>query len=126
MIRMNDARHGANKQSHQYLLHLLDVILVSAETRKHRMTYERAGLLFRAMNYKPDACAQVAVQDIVDMGLTLPDNPGRFPFAQFLDENTDRLQLFDEEPIVQFESLIYDDGEFESKHYCLYEGEYTL
>jgi hypothetical protein len=125
MIRMNDARHGANKQSHQYLLHLLDVILVSAETHKHRMTIERAGLLFRAMRFDPDACAQVAVQDIAAMGLTLPDTLGAFPFADFLAHNADRLQLFDEPPryIDRFEhytSLPIDGNPDDIQYVCVY------
>jgi hypothetical protein len=98
--------------------HVLDAIRVSAETRKHRMTYERAGVLYRAMNYQADACAQVSVQDIEDMGLTLPDTVGEHPFAEFLDWNADRLQLFDDQPIG-----IYG----ESGGYCkmLYRSDFT-
>ena len=61
----------------------------------YRMTYERAGLMYRAMMLKMDACAQVSIRDVIDMGLRLPSvNP---TFAEFLDHNADKLQLFDEE-----------------------------
>jgi hypothetical protein len=62
----------------------------------YRMTIERAGLMFRAMKYQADACGQVSIQEIVDVGLELPDKVGKFPFAEFLAHNADRLQLYDE------------------------------
>ena len=115
MIGVNERKYDSEISGMDYVYQQMHHI--QRETRKYRMTYERAGLLFRAMNYQPDACAQVSVQDIVDMGLTLPDNLGRFPFAEFVDENADRLQLFDEHPTIQIK---YENP---TTYICLYLNE---
>jgi hypothetical protein len=90
MIRMNESKRG-----------LLDTCIMAhyehdtfRDLRRHRMTYECAGLLFRAMMLDVHACSQVALADIDRMGLQLPEVD--LSFAAFIDENADRLQLFDE------------------------------
>jgi hypothetical protein len=60
----------------------------STSTNRHRMTYERAGYIFRAMKLVPFGI----LWDASDMGLVLPDD-GKFD--SFCDLNADRLQLFD-------------------------------
>jgi hypothetical protein len=86
---------------------------IEYECSKHRMTYERAGLMFRAMKLNVKACAEVCIQEVLDMGLVLPDtlNP---TFAEFLDYNADRLQLFDEHPTIQ---LKYENP---TTYICIY------
>jgi hypothetical protein len=66
--------------------------------RKHRMTYERAGLYFRLMKYlSKHANAVTPIETMIsieNMGLHLPDSDNP-TFAEFINHNADRLQLFD-------------------------------
>jgi len=64
----------------------------------YRMTYERAGQYFRAMMLDVSMFPLVNLDDVHRMGLMLPNklNP---TFAGFIDENANRLQLFDKEEI---------------------------
>jgi hypothetical protein len=79
-----------------------DEITNLCDLNRHRMTYERAGHIFRAMKLEelgrstildyPSSVPFGILWDASDIGLVLPDD-GKF--ASFLDLNADRLQLFD-------------------------------
>jgi hypothetical protein len=67
----------------------------STSTNRHRMTYERAGYIFRAMKLYLSILADLhfgMLFDICKMKLILPDID---TFSEFLRVNADRLQLFD-------------------------------
>jgi hypothetical protein len=68
------------------------------DMNRHRMTYELAGLYFRLMKYlskHADAITPIETMIIIEnMGLHLPDSDNP-TFAEFLDYNADRLQLFE-------------------------------
>jgi hypothetical protein len=75
-----------------------DEITNLCDLNRHRMTYERAGLYFRLMKYlskHADAITPIETMiSIENMGLHLPDSDNQ-TYAEFLDYNADRLQLFD-------------------------------
>jgi hypothetical protein len=75
------------------------VVSIQKEIKKYRVTYECAGEIFRAMILDINCFHKINLSQIAEMGLKLPDvlNP---TFAEFLDENRDRLQLFDEPVVV--------------------------
>jgi hypothetical protein len=73
----------------------------------YRMTYERAGVMFRAMMLDISACSQVSIYDIERMGLRLPE--ADLSFAAFLDENADRLQCYDEPVSAHAREICCDD-----------------
>ena len=68
---------------------------IERDLNKHRMTIERAGEYFRAMMLDVSVFDCVSLAELDEIGLRLPptDNP---TFAEFLDWNADRLQLFDD------------------------------
>lgn len=115
MIRMNESKRGLS-MTPLTESHIKDALLILHETRKHRMTYARAGDYFRAMMLNVQALSLVSLADIDAMGLRLPDklNP---TFAEFVDENADRLQLFDELPTIQIK---YENP---TTYICLYLNE---
>jgi hypothetical protein len=57
------------------------------------MTYERAGQIFRALQFIPAALALIQLSEVDDMRLIPPDK--NMKFAEWMGYNADRLQLFD-------------------------------
>jgi hypothetical protein len=105
---------------------------IDYECHKYRMTYERAGYIFRAMKLEnigqstrlefPSTIPFGILWDASDMGLVLPDN-GKF--ESFVDLNEDRLQLFDDDPIAQALYLRFDQeyGELINYTVCFYSND---
>lgn len=91
MIRMNDAQRGAMMFSSNIALG--QVVNESRDIGKHRMTYERAGHIFRALQFIPDALKYVQLIEVDEMRLIPPWKNMRF--AEWVDINADKLQLYD-------------------------------
>jgi hypothetical protein len=104
---------------------------IDYEARKHRMTYERAGYIFRAMKLEnigqstrldyPSSVPFGILWDASDMGLVFPDDG---TFGSFLDLNADRLQLFDEEPCSKGVYFNPSDPESTKTIVCIYESDF--
>lgn len=66
---------------------------IYSECRKHRMTYEQAGVYYRAIKENVSAFSNTGIA-ILYYGLCMPDGS---TFAEFLEANANRLQLYDTE-----------------------------
>jgi len=118
LIRMgiNDQKSlNKNSLSLGTCIHIENLADINTDIRKHRMTYERAGEYFRAMKLDISMLSRVSLADIDTMGLQLPDHQIDPTFAEFLDWNADRLQLFDTPAMMQ---IRYENPTF---IICMYE-----
>lgn len=91
MIRMNDSQRGDMMISAE--ISLAQLIVEKREVKKYRMTYEHAGHIFRALQFIPDALKYVQLTEVDEMRLIPPDK--NMKFAEWLDFNESKLQLFD-------------------------------
>jgi hypothetical protein len=92
---------------------------MNKEINKFRMTYEKAGELYNAYKKDVSVFSDLGLQ-IICIGLKKPMGT----FFEFIEDNSDRLQLFDQEPIT---TAIYfgndEDGDLIICNACIYESD---